>query len=93
VFFAVYVGVIFQGLEVSDNLGGHPEVDRRTFLQDGCEPMSLADRGQAREQQVDIDDLAVSGSSEAYAMVLNGELRANVKRWRTSLFTLEQGAP
>jgi hypothetical protein len=39
--------------------------------------MSLADRGQAREQQTDIDDLAVSGGSEAYAMILNGQLRAN----------------
>src|ERR1700674_5327193 len=39
--------------------------------------MSLADRGQAREQQMYFDDLAVSRGSEAYAMVLNSQLRAN----------------
>src|SRR5208282_3409425 len=43
----------------------------------GGEAVGLADRCQAREQQVHFDNLAVSGGSEAYAMVLNGQLGAN----------------
>ena len=43
VFFMVDIGVVFQGLQVSDDLGGHPQVDRQAFLQNCCEAVGLAD--------------------------------------------------
>ena len=76
-FLAVDIGVVFQGLQVSDHFGGRPQFGRQPFFQNGRQAVSFADRRQAREQQVYFDDLAVSGRSEAYAMVLNGQFRAD----------------
>ena len=56
---------------------GIPKFGRQAFFQNRCEAVGLADRCQARKQQVYFDDLAVSGGSEAYPMVLNGQFRAN----------------
>ena len=41
--FAVDVGVVFNGLEVGDDFGGHSQVDRQAFFQNGCEAVGLAD--------------------------------------------------
>jgi hypothetical protein len=48
----------------------------RSFLQDRCQAMSIANPCQAGEQQAYFDDLAVSSGSEAQAMVLNVQFRA-----------------
>src|ERR1019366_4078696 len=61
---------------MSDDLRGHPQVGRETFLQNCCEAVGLTDCCQAWEQQVYFDDLAVSGGSKANAMILNRQVRA-----------------
>ena len=77
VLLAVDIAVVFQGLQVSYDFGGRPQFGRQAFFQDCRQAVSFTDRCQAREQQVYFDDLAVPGRSEAYAMVLNGQFRAN----------------
>src|SRR5208282_5956666 len=77
VFFVVDVGMVFQRLQVSSDFSGHPQLGGQALFKNGGQAVSLADWRLAREQQVYFDDLAISGGSEAYAVVLNVQFRAN----------------
>jgi hypothetical protein len=71
VLFAVDIGMVFQGLQVSSDFGRHPKFGRQAFFQNRRETVSLAHRCESRKQQVHFDDLPISGGSEPHAMVLN----------------------
>src|SRR5579872_3820224 len=52
VLFAVNIGMVFQGLDVSRNFSWHPQLGSEAFFQHSCQAMCLANRCQAWEQQM-----------------------------------------
>jgi len=71
VLFAVDVCMIFETLQMRSDLSRHSEFHRQTFLQNGWQAMSLANRCEAGKRQVHFDDLAVSSGSETNAMIFD----------------------
>ncbi len=71
------VRVVFQGFQVSHNLGGNSQFGGEPLLQNCREAVSLANRSQTREQQMHFDDLPVSRGAKTNPVILNAQFRAN----------------
>jgi hypothetical protein len=70
-FSAVNTRMIVQRLQVSDDFRRHGQLRWQAFLKSRRQTVGLSDRGEVRKQKMNFDDLAVPGSSEAHAMVMN----------------------
>src|ERR1039458_3740805 len=61
---------------MGDDFGRHSQIGGQALFENGGEGMGIADRCEAREQKVNLDDLAIAGGSEADTVVLNIEFIA-----------------
>lgn len=77
VLFVVNLRVIFERLEVSGYVGGHPEVKAELLFYHGRHPMCLTERHGVRKEKMYLDDLAITRGAEAHPMILHSKLLAD----------------
>ena len=79
---AVDGGVVFERLEVRDDLDLLVEDLREVLLEHGGPAVGIAERHGEGEEQVDLDERAVAGVADAQAVVRESERRGRAARRR-----------
>lgn len=69
-------GVILQRFEVGDDFSGCSQLGGQALFKNRGERVGFTDRCESWKKQVDLNNLSISGGSEANAVILNFELSA-----------------
>ena len=67
---AMNTSMIVKRVQVRDDFRRHGQLRRQTFLQNRRQTVGLSDRSEVGKQQMNFDDLAIIGSSEAHPMLM-----------------------